>query len=107
EMTSSVCRRWAFPGMGLSDLASRQIGNLSGGQQQRCLLARTLLHQAELYLLDEPFNAVDDASRELIWEALNRLQAAKRTVIMATHDVDRFSERFDRVITLSNGSILT
>ncbi|MEM8549860.1 MAG: ABC transporter ATP-binding protein [Verrucomicrobiota bacterium] len=92
--------------MGLSDLAQRLIGNLSGGQQQRCLLARTLLHSAELYLLDEPFNAVDDASRVLIWEALDRLRASGSTILMATHDVDRFADRFDRVVTLSNGRIL-
>ena len=91
--------------LGLSPYAHRQIGGPSGGQQQRALLARTLLHEGELYLLDEPFNAVDEASRGLIWQALDRLRERGCTVVMATHDIAHFVERFDRVLTLENGRV--
>ncbi|MBC2594280.1 ABC transporter ATP-binding protein [Ruficoccus amylovorans] len=95
----------ALDSLGLSPYAGRQIGSLSGGQQQRALLARTLLHDAELYLLDEPFNAVDETSRGLIWEALDRLKERGCTVVMATHDIAHFMDRFDRVLTLENGCV--
>ncbi len=91
--------------LGLSPYSRRQIGSLSGGQQQRALLARTLLHQAELYLLDEPFNAVDETSRGLIWQALDRLRERGCTVVMATHDIAHFIDHFDRVLTLENGRV--
>ncbi len=95
----------ALEQMNLQPLAQRQIGSLSGGQQQRALVARTLLHTAELYLLDEPFNAVDASSRNLIWDALDSLREQNCTVVMATHDIGHFRERFDRVVTLENGQI--
>lgn len=95
----------AIEQLGLKPFARRLIGQLSGGQQQRMLLARTLVHDAELVLLDEPFNAVDDASRDIIWEVLEDLCERGRTVLMATHDIARYHERFDRVVTLENGRI--
>ena len=100
-----ACATTALEQMNLLPLAQRQIGSLSGGQQQRALVARTLLHTAELYLLDEPFNAVDASSRNLIWDALDKLRENDSTVIMATHDIGHFLDRFDRVITLENGQI--
>ncbi|QYY36199.1 ABC transporter ATP-binding protein [Ruficoccus sp. ZRK36] len=95
----------ALDQLGLTPYAGRQINGLSGGQQQRALLARTLLHEGELVLLDEPFNAVDETSRTLIWEALDRLRERGCTVVMATHDIAHYIQHFDRVLTLENGRV--
>lgn len=93
----------AIERMQLSDLADRQISELSGGQQQRALLARALLQDADLLLLDEPLNAVDAATREIISATLSELQARGKTVIIATHDLDRLETRFDQVLYLMDG----
>ena len=67
--------------LGLTDLAKRQIGQLSGGQQQRALLARALVQEADLLLLDEPLSAVDSTSRTIIAEVLNDLVASGRATV--------------------------
>ena len=89
--------------LGLGPLAERQIGQLSGGQQQRALLARALAQDADLLLLDEPLNAVDADTRASVSEVLSDLQAEGKTVVMATHDVDRLQAEFDGVLYLSDG----
>lgn len=91
--------------LGLSDLAERQIGQLSGGQQQRALIARALAQEADLLLLDEPFNAVDAASREIIMRVLDEIQQQGKTALIATHDLNRLSTDFDRVVHMSEGTL--
>ena len=87
--------------LGLTDLAGRQIGKLSGGQQQRALLARALAQGADLLLLDEPLNAVDAETREIIHEVLLRLQQEGKTILVATHDLGRLACEFDAAVYLS------
>ena len=89
----------------LEDLGERQIGELSGGQQQRAMLARALVQEAEMLLLDEPFNAVDDATRELLTVALHDLREAGRTVVMATHEPEIKDLPFDRVFAFLEGRL--
>ncbi|NWF79234.1 MAG: ABC transporter ATP-binding protein [Chloroflexi bacterium] len=89
--------------LGLSDLAHRQISQLSGGQQQRALLARALVQEADLLLLDEPLSAVDAASRQIIARALDGLRHQGKTALVATHHLDRLDEEFDLVFTLDEG----
>lgn len=89
--------------LGLSALAKSRIGELSGGQQQRALLARTLVHDAELLLLDEPLNAIDQTTRAYIDRVVDELHAQGKTVLMATHDIDRKAHGFDAVIALEDG----
>jgi ABC-type Mn2+/Zn2+ transport system ATPase subunit len=89
--------------LGLSDLLGRQIGQLSGGQQQRALLARALAQEADLLLLDEPLNAVDNDTRTIITNVLNKLSQQGKTVIMATHDLGRLESDFDGAMYLSDG----
>ena len=91
--------------LGLADLARRQIGELSGGQQQRTLLARTLVQQADLVLLDEPWNAVDAETGMVIERVIAELADAGRSVVAATHDAERLDRCFDRVVHLSAGQI--
>ncbi|MFN3706576.1 MAG: metal ABC transporter ATP-binding protein [Thermoflexales bacterium] len=90
----------------LLDLAERQIGELSGGQQQRALLARALAQEADLLLLDEPLNAVDAATREVVSAVLRDLQRQGRTVIVATHDLDRLQADFDDALFLMDGRVV-
>ena len=89
--------------LGLSDVAGRHINELSGGQQQRALLARALVHEADLLLLDEPLNAVDTETRGVIAGVLDDLRANGRTVIMATHDLGRLDRDFDEAVFLHEG----
>ena len=91
----------ALETVGLSDLASRSIGELSGGQQQRVLLARALAQEPELFLLDEPFQGVDAASEASILATLTSLRDSGRTVIVVHHDLHTVAERFDRAILLN------
>lgn len=91
--------------LGLADLAGRQISQLSGGQQQRALLARALVQEADLLLLDEPLSAVDAQSRRIIADTLAALRREGKTAIVATHHLDRLDEEFDRVVTLEDGRL--
>ena len=90
----------------IADLAPRQIGELSGGQQQRTLLARAIVQEASLFLLDEPLNAVDEATRDVVDEVLVEESRRGSSVLAATHDLGRLSESFDRAIYLREGCIL-
>lgn len=92
--------------LGLSDLANAQIGKLSGGQQQRVLLARALVQEADLYLLDEPLNAVDADTRATVEHVLDRLSEEGKTVIVATHDIGRLDRDYDVAYFLSDGRVV-
>ena len=74
--------------VGLADHARRRFGTLSGGQRQRVLLARSICSEAELLLLDEPFNGVDAQTAELLVAVLRRLVDAGAAILMSTHDLD-------------------
>ncbi len=75
----------ALESVGLLDMAGRAPGALSGGQLQRMLLARALAQEADLLLLDEPFNALDEASRAGLADTIHRLASRGTTFIIATH----------------------
>lgn len=89
--------------LGLSPLAERQIGQLSGGQQQRALLARALVQDGDLLLLDEPLNAVDAGTRETISKVLAGLQRRGKTMVVATHDLASLASEFDGALYLREG----
>lgn len=90
----------ALESMEISNLADRQVGELSGGQQQRVMLARTLAHDADLMLLDEPLNHVDISTQELIFHTLERLTARGKAVIVSTHDLGVLTVHFTRALFL-------
>lgn len=93
----------ALAALGLEDLAERQISQLSGGQQQRALFARALVQEADIVLLDEPLNAVDQQTRHIIAEVLDTLREEGKTVLIATHDIGRLEADFDEAIFLADG----
>jgi len=86
--------------MELTDLADRQIGELSGGQQQRVMLARSLAHEADLLLMDEPLNNLDVRTQESIFDVMDHLADAGRTLIVSTHDLGVLPMHFTRAIFL-------
>lgn len=87
--------------VGMNHLAKMQIGELSGGQQQRVFIARAVAQGADLLLLDEPFSGLDIPSHDAILEILQSLHAEGVTVMVATHDLNLASEKFDQVMLLN------
>jgi manganese/iron transport system ATP-binding protein/manganese/zinc/iron transport system ATP- binding protein len=91
--------RAALARVGLGDRAGERFGALSGGQRQRVLVARALVQDARLLLLDEPFAGVDRTSEEAIMGILDELRAEGRVLLIATHDIEQ-ARRWDRVLCL-------
>jgi ABC-type Mn2+/Zn2+ transport system ATPase subunit len=75
--------------VGLEALADRTFGELSGGQRQRVLIARALMQEARLLLLDEPFAGVDPSSARRVTDLIDRLAARGHGLMIATHDVEQ------------------
>jgi len=90
----------AIDALGLRALASRNIAHLSGGQQQRTFVARSLAQEPRLLLLDEPTTGVDAATEDALLALVRGRVRAGLPVLMATHDLDRASEWFDRMIVV-------
>lgn len=91
----------ALERVGIAELAHRQISQLSGGQQQRTFLARALVQDADLYLMDEPFAAVDAATERAIVELLQDMKQRGKTALVIHHDLQTVSEYFDYVVLLN------
>jgi manganese/zinc/iron transport system ATP- binding protein len=91
----------ALEQVGIADLASRQISQLSGGQQQRTFLARALVQKADLFLLDEPFAAVDAATEQSIVDLLRRLQSEGKTVMVVHHDLHTVPLYFNFLVLIN------
>jgi ABC-type Mn2+/Zn2+ transport system ATPase subunit len=85
----------------LGDMADRQISQLSGGQQQRMFIARALVQEAELMLMDEPLTGLDVNSQEDIFKVLEQLRQRGVSVMVALHDLKLAAEQFDRVMLLN------
>jgi len=93
--------RHALQQVGLGASASRPIADLSGGQQQRAFIARSLAQRADVLLLDEPFSGVDVEAQAAMFEILDSLRAHCVTVLIATHDLELATTRFDRLLLLN------
>ena len=79
----------------------RQISQLSGGQQQRVFIARALVQDAEIYLLDEPFQGIDKKTEGYIVKILKGLREEGKTVIVVHHDLQTVPEYFDEVVLIN------
>ena len=91
----------ALAELGMQDYASRQISQLSGGQQQRVFIARALVQEAELYLLDEPLAAVDATTERVIMDLLQRLRDQGRTIVVVHHDLTTVRRYFDWMVMMN------
>lgn len=82
------------------------IEHLSGGQRRRLLLARALINQPELLILDEPTIGLDPQARHLIWERLETLQAQGTTMLLTSHYLDEVSRLSQQVLILDHGHVV-
>jgi ABC-type Mn2+/Zn2+ transport system ATPase subunit len=96
--------RAALERVGLAAQAGETFGGLSGGQRQRVLLARALVQDAPVMLLDEPFSGLDARSSDLVMGLLDELAAEGRTLLIATHDVEQ-ARVWDLVLCLNRRQI--
>lgn len=86
---------WALAQVNMLNFKDRHISQLSGGQQQRVFLARALAQQADILILDEPFNGIDLATEQLILSVLQKLKDAGKTIIVVHHDLNTVQKYFD------------
>jgi len=93
--------RAALAAVGMGEHARRQVGQLSGGQRQRILLARALVQEADLLLLDEPVSGADAPTEAAFSNILARLRDEGRTVVVSSHDLAWASARCDLVCLLA------
>lgn len=91
----------AIEAVGLRGFEQRPISTLSAGQFQRVLFARVLLQDAEIILLDEPFNAIDARTTADLMALVQRWHADRRTVLCVLHDIDQARARFPDAILLA------
>lgn len=91
----------ALDRVGLANQRGKPISALSAGQQQRVFLAQAVAQQADIILLDEPLTGLDLPAQKAIFEILDELGQMSITVLIATHDLNLASERFDQVILLN------
>jgi ABC-type Mn2+/Zn2+ transport system ATPase subunit len=96
--------RAALDRVGLAEQPGVRFGELSGGQRQRALLARALVQDAQVLLLDEPLSGVDPASAALIGAVFQELRADGRTLLVASHDVES-ARSFDLVLCLNRRQV--
>tara|TARA_B100000029_G_scaffold436743_1_gene451501 strand:- start:60 stop:986 length:927 start_codon:yes stop_codon:yes gene_type:complete len=92
--------------VGLSEKAESSILELSGGMKRRLMLARALLNEPRLLVLDEPTTGLDPQARQLIWQRVRRLRETGVTVLLTTHYMDEASQLADRVVVMNEGKIL-
>ena len=91
----------ALDAVAMRRFASVQIGALSGGQQQRVFIARALLQQADVLLLDEPFSGVDTPTQSLVLDILGDLRNQGKTIVFATHDLSMAEQSADTCVLLN------
>ena len=94
----------ALASVGLAELAHASFGDLSGGQRQRVLIARALVQEAELLLLDEPFTGLDAVSSDRLEQLLANLASQGHGLLIATHDVEQ-ARAWDLVLCLHRRQI--
>jgi ABC-type Mn2+/Zn2+ transport system ATPase subunit len=87
--------------LGLAGLAGRQISALSGGQQQRVFLARALVHDPDVLVLDEPAGGVDVATRHEILHLLADLHHDGMSIVLTTHDINGLAAHLPRLVCLN------
>lgn len=91
--------------VGMEEYHDRQIGELSGGQQQRVFLARALVQEPEILLLDEPFVGIDILSEENMMNILRDLKSAGKTILVVHHDLSKVDTYFEQLLVLNKKQI--
>ena len=91
--------------VGMASMGSRRLSHLSGGQQQRVLLARALMQQTDILLLDEPCSAIDPPTREHLLRVMRQQAEAGQTLLVSSHDWGSALDDYDQVVVM-DGQIL-
>lgn len=86
----------------LTDLENKKINQVSGGQLQRALIARAIVHNKPVWLLDEPLNGIDQETQEAILKILKAKTKTGTTIILSSHDLDKIEKYFDYLVTLDD-----
>ncbi|MDE1944394.1 MAG: ABC transporter ATP-binding protein [Patescibacteria group bacterium] len=94
-------------GVGLGDKVREQAMKLSGGMQRRLMIARALIHEPALLILDEPTAGVDVEMRRSMWEYLTGLVAKGTTILLTTHYLEEAEQLANRVAIINKGQIVT
>ncbi|MDO9108740.1 MAG: ATP-binding cassette domain-containing protein [Coriobacteriia bacterium] len=92
--------------MGISHLATRTMSTLSTGEARRAIIARALVHDPQVLVLDEPCAGLDPGSAYHVRHALSQLARAGRGIVLVTHHVDDIVPEIDRVVMLKDGRVL-
>jgi ABC-2 type transport system ATP-binding protein len=90
----------------LEEKRSSRVGGLSGGQKQRLAMACALVGDPELLFLDEPTTGLDPQARRHLWDLVDELKSAGRTIILTTHYMDEAERLCDRVAIMDHGRII-
>ncbi len=96
----------AIRDMGITSLANRPFVQLSSGEKRRFLIARALVHQPEILVLDEPSTALDFAARLHLLERLRSITKTTASIVLVTHDPGEILPEIQRVILLKDGRIM-
>lgn len=97
----------AIEQVGMLEFKDRQISELSGGQQQRAFIARALVQEADIYLMDEPFQGVDSTTEKSIVKILKQLKAEGKTIIVVHHDLQTVATYFESVALINKAVIVS
>ena len=95
----------ALEAVGMTDLGAECVFELSGGQQQRAVIARALVGERPVLILDEPTTGIDRAFRPRLVEELRRRADAGAAVVVVSHDPDDFHEVCDRILFMEDGRV--
>jgi len=91
----------------LSEKAEAQVEQLSGGMKRRLLIARALINDPDLVVLDEPTTGLDPQARHLVWDKLRELTGESKTLILTTHYMDEAAQLCDRLCIMEGGLIIS
>ncbi len=92
--------------LSLKEIMRRPVGKLSGGQRRKADIARALIHEPDILILDEPTTGLDPQTRKTVWEVIHKLRAERNmTVFLTTHYMEETADA-DRVVILDGGKIL-
>ena len=108
DISRSECRRRTVELLDfvqLSDRANDQVDPLSGGMKRRLTIARSLINEPELLLLDEPTTGLDPQARHVLWDRLYRLKQRGVTLVLTTHYMDEADLLGDRIAIMADGKL--
>ena len=92
--------------MELTEKSEAKVEQLSGGMKRRLLIARALINDPDLVVLDEPTTGLDPQARHLVWDRLRELTRENKTLILTTHYMEEAAQLCDRLVIMEGGEII-